>query len=334
MTEKRQIRCGVIGYGGAFNMGRQHLQQMGQQEGFVVSAACDLDPARTQEAEKDFPGIRTFNNVDEFLASDVVDLITVITPHNTHAALALQCLNAGKHVITEKPMCITTDEATAMINAAKANNVMLSVYHNRRWDGDYLALRDIVSSGMIGDVFHVEMAMGGYGHPGYWWRSDKKVSGGAFYDWGAHFLDWLLNLIDSPVSQIDGSIQKRVWMDVTNEDHVHSYIRFENGATAEVEMSSINRAKKPRWRVLGTRGAAIHRGDHYEVITDVNGFEAVAKVPRKEGEHYRYYAGIADHLLRGGEVPVSAESARRVISVIEGTEKAAHAGHSIPPAYK
>ena len=182
------IRCGVIGYGGAFNMGRAHANYITETDGLELTAVCDLDPNRTEVALQDFPQITIYNAVEKLLAAPDVDLAVIVLPHNVHAKIALQCLEAGKHVIVEKPMCITIDEATAMIEAGRQSGKMVSVFHNRRQDADYRALREIVvEKQLLGDVFSVEMWGGGFGAPNpNWWRSVKAISGGHFYDWGAH----------------------------------------------------------------------------------------------------------------------------------------------------
>ncbi len=112
------IKVGVVGYGGAFNMGRVHLQEM-QKAGMTPTAIAEIDPARLAVATQDFPGIETYSSLPAMLKKSKVDLITIITPHNTHAPLALRALKAGRHVVCEKPMAITTGECDAMIAAAK-----------------------------------------------------------------------------------------------------------------------------------------------------------------------------------------------------------------------
>src|SRR5688500_2553514 len=99
----KEIKVGTIGYGGAFNMGREHLQGLLRNEGFVARAVCDLDPARLAVAEEEFPGIQTYTDVDEMLAKSDVELLVIILPHNTHHSISLKCLKAGRHVIVEKP---------------------------------------------------------------------------------------------------------------------------------------------------------------------------------------------------------------------------------------
>lgn len=327
------IRFGVIGYGGQFNMGKLHAESA-TKHGMPVTAICDLDPARTDAAKADFPGIVTFNDVDEFLTKAPVDLVTVITPHNTHADICIKASQAGKHVVTEKPMCITTDQATAMIQAAKSAGKMLSVFHNRRWDGDFVAIKRVVDSGMIGDLFSIEMAMGGYGHPGYWWRSNKDVSGGHFYDWGAHIIDWMLNLVGKKIVDVTGIYQKRVWMDVTNEDHTQAIIRFEDNVFGNIEMSSIARVGKPRYRILGTKGGILDNSEGFFTLrTEVNGLSTESKVTYLDSCWDAYYQNVAEHLGKGAPLAVTPESSRRIISVIETAEKSAKAGKALVPPF-
>ena len=101
------MKVGVIGYGGAFNMGKAHLNEM-KRAGMTPVAVAEIDPQRLEVAKTDFPGIKTFATASAMLKESDVNLVTIITPHNTHASLALQCLRAGRHVVCEKPLAITT----------------------------------------------------------------------------------------------------------------------------------------------------------------------------------------------------------------------------------
>jgi predicted dehydrogenase len=312
-------------------MGRAHLNWMNAAPGLTGVAVCDLDPTRTTQAAQDFPGIRTYNRVEELLADTEVDLITLITPHNTHASLALQCLAAGKHVITEKPMCLTVAEANAMIDAGRAAGKMVSVFHNRRWDGDHMAMREIIEQGVIGEVFHIEANGGGWGRPGDWWRSDKQISGGAFYDWGAHIIDWVLHLRPGALESVVGFYHKLVWNHVSNEDHTQAVIRWKNGAYADVQISSIARAPKPRFRILGTKGGILDEGKgEFTVFGDVANHTASFTVKYKQSDWQAYYGNVADHLLRDAPLVVTPESARRVIAVIETAEISSRSGKAEP----
>ncbi|HAU36733.1 MAG TPA: gfo/Idh/MocA family oxidoreductase, partial [Phycisphaerales bacterium] len=106
------IQVGVVGYGGAFNMGRAHFNEM-KQAGMTPLAVADPDEERLEIARREFPGIETYTSMKEMLRKSAVNLITIITPHNTHAPLALAALRAGRHVVCEKPLAITTAECDA-----------------------------------------------------------------------------------------------------------------------------------------------------------------------------------------------------------------------------
>ncbi|MCA1595525.1 MAG: ThuA domain-containing protein [Chloroflexi bacterium] len=335
-AERKTIRAAVIGYGGSFNMGKHHADSIKGVPGMEIVAICDLDPRRTALAAEDYPGIRTYNGVDEVARDDEVDLVTVVTPHNDHYPTAMKLLQAGKNVVVEKPFCLTVEEATEMIEAARANGVMLSTFHNRRWDDDFRTVRQIIQEGTIGDVFHLEAYFGGYGHPGYWWRSHKPVSGGAFYDWGAHFTDWVLNLMPYRMESVYGIFHKRVWHDVTNEDQSQAIIRFEGGRTADIQQSAIAAVGKAKWRILGTLGGLIQdSGDHVKVTSYRRGHREEITVPMiKGGSWHSYYQNVADHLLAGEPLAVTPESARRVIAVLQLAEQSAKTGLPVAVPYE
>lgn len=332
----KTIRCAVLGYGAAFNMGKGHSDWMNEAPGMEAVAACDIDPPRMEAAKKDFPHFRTYPHVSKMLEDKDIDLVVVITPHNTHAELAIQCLNAGKHVVVEKPMCLKVAEATAMIEAAKKNNVVLTTFHNRRHDGDYLAVKEVIDKGLIGDVFHLEAYMGGYGKPGTWWRSDKAISGGAFYDWGAHVVDWVLNFMPEKMESITGFFHDRVWFEATNEDQVQAIIRFKSGAMADIQMSSIARVGKPRFRILGTKGGIIVESfkEPFQVNTEVDGIPVNMELKFKQSNWPAYYANLAKTILEGAPLEVTPESSRRVIAVMETAEKSSKSGKAEPVPYE
>jgi len=331
----KTVRSAVIGYGGAFNMGKAHAEWMNAAPGLQTVAVCDIDPSRTDMARADLPDIETYNSVAEMLSKADIDLVTIVTPHNTHAPLALQCLKAGKHVVSEKPFCITVKEATAMIEAARAAGVTLTTFHNRRHDGDFKAIKSVIDKGMIGDVFHIEMYMGGYGHPGTWWRADKKISGGAFYDWGAHVVDWTLNLVPGPIESVMGYFHKLVWLDATNEDQVRAIVKFANGCVADIQQSGIARVGKARWRILGTKGAIEDFGNgQFHLVTEIDGIVVDSQVKYFDSDWNSFYINLGAHLCEGAPLEVTPESARRVIGVIETAEKSSKSGKAEKVPYE
>ena len=346
--ERPRIRCAIVGYGPAFNWGWMHARWMQAVPDMEVVAICDRDPACAAKAKGDFPEVRVYPDLRGLLASDGIDLVAVVTPHSTHASLAIECLKAGKHTVVEKPMCITVAEASATIEAAERAHRTLAVYHNRRHDGNVRAIRQVVESGEIGEVFNIEVTAMGYGgsftwgRPGEPWRASKAVSGGGLYDWGAHAVDWVLSMVPSRMAQVTGFFH-RFGPGQANEDQTRAIIRFENGCVAEIMHSRVAHFPRPYlWLVLGTKGAIMDSGrDAIEgYCRDLNGPSGGSfglrtaagerEIPYLESDWATYYADLADHLLRGGPLPVSGEDGRRVITVLETAERSSRSGRSEP----
>ncbi len=342
---KKTIRCALVGCGG---MARAHVRNITGTPGLELAAGCETNPGRREQAQADFPQIPIYPSLAGMLAEGDFDLAIIVVPHNLHTRLALQCLQAGKHVIVEKPMCFTTRDATSMIELAKQKKVMLSVYHQRRWDPDYLALRKIIARGKIGRLFQIEAMCGGCGRGDpHNWRFLKEASGGLIWDWGAHFADWILGLsasADPPKARQEGGMTEvfcqfrtRPRPDVFNEDHAFIVVRFASGALASWEVSSIARVGKPRWRILGTEGAIVVPGtgpNSIRLVTSLNGLPADGEIKYQEHPNWPEYSrNIAAHLLEGEPLAVTAESARRVVSLLEAAEKSARIGRPVRPAF-
>jgi predicted dehydrogenase len=341
-----RIRCGIVGYGPVFEFGRAHGGWISAVPELELAAICDKDRARTALAKADFPGVATFNSLSEMLARPDIELVSVVVPHNVHKDVVAQCLRAGKHTIVDKPMAITVAECDAMIEEALTAGRTLAVFHNRRHDGNYRAIRSVVDGGTIGDVFRIELWAGGYGAPGSGWRARTAVTGGALYDWGAHAVDWVLSMVPSRMVSVTGFAQKLLWKDCDIEDEARAVIRFENGAVADVGSSYIAAAGKPLWYVLGTRGAIVdtgadslagycpeykpvaQSGGGFQLVTVQGGKRQETRVPYAPSDWVSYYADMVRHLRDGAPAPVSAHAGRRVIKVLETARRSARSGRT------
>ena len=329
----KTIGWGIIGYGGQFNMGNEHARYVDATGTMRVIAFCEADPKRLEQARKDYPAAAAYHSIEEMLKNPHVEGVTIITPHLTHFELALQALRAGRHVVVEKPICITVRQVDGLIEAAKKGQRMLSAYHNRRWDADILMIKSFIQKGTIGEVFHVEVANHGYGHPGTTWRSDKAKSGGCFYDWGVHLVDYALQIIPDPIESVTGFFHKLVW-DVSNEDHTQAIIRFKGGQFADVSISTIAAAPREKFRILGTKGAITGGWDVLRVHLPQEGFGTVSEIRLGPGQHPQFYLNVAAHLTKGSPLAVTPESARRNISVIEAAEQSAKTGQPVKPSHE
>ena len=334
------IRVGVIGYGGAFNMGRGHLKEM-EQAGMTPVAVCEVDAVRLKIAETEFPGIQTYSKVAEMLRKSDVNLITIITPHNTHAKLALQCLKAGRHVVCEKPLAITTAECDEMIAAAKKSGVVLSTYHNRHWDGWILrAVEQIKEKKVIGDIYRVDARMGARALPGDWWRTSRTNSGGILYDWGVHLLEYGLQLIDSDITEVAGFSKtgywapKTKWKNDTNEDEAEAVVRFLNGSWLTLNITSLDSNAKPGFlEITGTEGSYVMDWSGYTIHKrDGQSYSL------EQGAHYpnaweKFYGNIADHLTKGAKLVITPEWSRRPIHILDLAAQSAKKGRTLAAKY-
>src|SRR5207237_484191 len=156
---------------------------------------------------------------------------------------------------------------------------VLTVYQSRRWDPDFIALRDTVAGGGIGALFYMESFIGGYSHPCDYWHSHEPISGGTIYDWGSHYFDWVLQLFGEQVTALSAVAHKRVWHDVTNADQVRVDLTFGDGAQATFMQSDIAAALKPKWYLLGTRGAIVGEWRHETIVTRGGSGELVEHRP-------------------------------------------------------
>jgi len=339
----RPLRWATVGYGGAFNMGHHHLKHASM-AGLQPVAVCDADPARLEAAHKDYPRIRGYQKVEDLLRDSEVDGVTVIVPHHLHAPIGLRVVQAGKHLVMEKPFVTRVADADALIAAAKQSGSMLTVYHNRRWDGDFLRIEEIVGSGRIGEIFQIETFMGGFSRPGgKWWRDDKAVSGGLMLDWGAHFFFWINRLMPHPILSVEGFLHKRRWHHITNEDHGVILVRYEGGKSASFELSSLAAIPKSPWRILGSRGG-IERTVNVPGAAEERFLRVISfgddlvrreeKIPFASGwddpRFNSFYSNVVSHLSAGEPLEITAEEARKVIAIIEAGEKASKEGKPQP----
>jgi predicted dehydrogenase len=333
--EAGKIRCAVIGYGGAYNMGKAHLSQMAD-AGMQPAAVAELDPSRLEVARADFPGIQTFTTVADMLAQARPDLVAIITPHNSHAPLAIACLEGGAAVVCEKPMALTVEECDRMIAAARANDRLLSVYHNRHWDGCVLeAVERIRARGEIGEVFRVEAHMGGFGNPGDAWRSSRSISGGIHYDWGVHLAEYALQVIDSEAVEVSGFLKAGVWSTHwgadTNEDEVSAIVRFANGTLLNLRITHLDANPSPHHVVFtGTAGKYHMNQRDFEIHRKADGLTRIVKGPNRPGEQDQYYRNIADALTGRAPLAITPEWSRRTIQILELASRSAREGRSLP----
>lgn len=335
------IKAGVIGYGAAYNMGRRHLNDM-KAAGMTPLAVAEINPQRRKVAEHEFPGIETYASAASMLKKSAVNLVAVVAPHNTHAKMVLQCLKAGRHVVCEKPLAITTIGCDAVIREAKKNRLLLSAFHNRHWDGCIMeAVKHIRKERIIGDVFRIEAHMGNYMKPGNWWRSSKSVSGGILYDWGVHLLEYSLQLIESDMIEVAGYAHKgfwapkTTWKNDTNEDESFVVVRFKNSAWLTLCVSNLDsNPKRGMLEVTGTNGTYIMDHNKYEIIRRKGNYTVVTRGRNMPSRWEEYYRNVCDHLVKGKKLIITPEWARKPIHILDLANRSVSQGKALKTKYK
>ena len=323
------IRVGLLAYGA---IGSEHNMAVQKTSGLVLAAVCDTKPERIAAAREVAPDFVGFSDATEMLDSGLLDLVVISTPPNSHFHWAKQSLERGIHVVLEKPMALTTDECDQLIQLSLDKNLLLVVYQNRRFDSDFVTMRSQILSGAIGEVYQFDTFVGGYSRPCDYWHSDSVVSGGAIFDWGSHFIDQILNIINDDVAHVSGQNHKRVWTHATNADHAQVTITFATGKQATFVHSDLAAARKPKFYVLGTLGAIVANWNP-AAEPAVADLPAILTLHRQDGtsqiiepkklEEFEFHRTIVYYLTIGTPMSVSAMQSRNVVAIMQAAESSA-----------
>jgi len=260
----RDMRVGIIGFG---RIGAEHAGWMSSATGVEAVAVADVTPARRQLAQS--RGLRAYARYEDLLADREIDAVLVSSATANHFEHASAALAAGKHVMVEKPMALDLPTSAELVRRAADVRRVLSVFHNRRWDVDYLTVLDAVRAGRFGKLINVESRIGQWAscvgpaakdwRPG--WRNEASFGGGGLYDWGSHFVDqlWQLMLPAKPV-RVFAQLRGNVWTSDC-DDFARVCIDFDDGAggggaVGLVEINTTTTRPLPRWHIDGTLGSA------------------------------------------------------------------------------
>ena len=192
---------GIVGYGG---MGSWHGNIVKDIDGLTVKGVYDIKPERGEIAKE--RGFQSYHSLEELLSDEEIDIVLVSTPNDLHKPIAIQAMRAGKNVVSEKPVTLSSADLAEMIRVSEETGVLFTVHQNRRWDEDFLTMKKIYDENLLGGVFRIESRVhGSRGIPGDW-RQEKEHGGGMVLDWGVHLLDQILEHIPAP-EQLEGTPQ-------------------------------------------------------------------------------------------------------------------------------
>ena len=352
MQNLSDVRFGFIGSGQiahwAADMVKSHPQAK-------VAAVQDLNESRRKALGEKIAGAAVYATAEELLADPFVNAVYIATPNKFHASLAIQALEAGKHVILEKPFAMSAIEAEAVIAAANKAERVLTLGMNQRFSADSQKIKHFVDSGALGDIYHAKaywFRRAGIPKLGTWFGSKDLAGGGSLYDIGVHMLDLCLYTINNfePVSVVGATYTKfgnrglgeggwghseRSDIPFDVDDFASAFIRFKNGATVTLDTSwACHRAEGNRdnVEVFGTDGGASMRPASlfrtgatstfpYDVINQI---DVPLKMPHQERFH-----NFINHLLGKEELCVTTAQALVVQKILDGIAESTKTGREV-----
>ncbi|MFL6427169.1 MAG: Gfo/Idh/MocA family oxidoreductase [Acidobacteriaceae bacterium] len=331
------VRCGVIGFGLAGRI--FHSVVIDATPGLELSGIVQRSGDAAQKA---YPRVPVYPSLDAMLEKATLDIIVVATPNDTHVILAEQCLRAGKHVVIDKPVAVSSDEAARLFSVMRETGRRVFVYHNRRWDGDFLTVQQLLKSNQLGSVRTFESHFDRFRptpKPGAW-REAAGHGNGILLDLGSHLGDQALVLFGLPTA---------VWGDVRSEragsqvDDAFDLRLYYPEITVWLRSTSVSPLPAVRFLVEGTRGSyrkdnldpqedALRAGDLFQstpwgtdpesawgAITTLNANSATqhTTVPTLPGDYRGFYANVRDTLLGKAEQAVTLLDGWRVLRLLE-----------------
>ncbi|HZU10640.1 MAG TPA: oxidoreductase [Pseudacidobacterium sp.] len=327
------IRAGVIGYGLAGRI--FHTAVIAATPGLELAAVVQ----RTgDEAAKAYPGARLYRSIQELLEDASIRLIVVATPSGSHFQVAEQCLLADRDVVVDKPFTLTSDEAGRLVRLSRERRRLISVYQNRRWDGDFKTVQKMIASGKLGRLVTFESHFDRFRpHPRREvWRENGGPGGGTLYDLGSHLIDQALTLFGKP-DHISASV--RVERENAVVDDAFDITLFYPKLTAYLRATNLACTPGARFTLHGTQGSFVKFGLDPQEEALKNGAtfhtpgfghdpekdwgtlyleKAVPqKIETEVGDYRGYYASVRDALLGRQPLAVTAEDGWRTARIIE-----------------
>ncbi|MCF0092374.1 Gfo/Idh/MocA family oxidoreductase [Micromonospora sp. MH99] len=345
------LRVGLLGYGLA---GRVfHAPLIAATPGLRLDAIVTRDPQRREQAHQHFPDARLVDDADELWRTpEDLDLVVVATPNRQHVPMARAALAAGLPVVVDKPLAPTAADARALVEEADRLGVPLTVFQNRRWDGDFLTARGLVERGELGRVLRFESRFERFRptiKPGWRELAGTEEAGGALFDLGAHLIDQAVQLfgaVERVYAEVD---RRRAGAEV--DDDAFVALTHANGVHSHLWMGAITAQLGPRLRVLGDRAgyttygldvqeAALHDGGRPdqpgwgEVPPERYGLLGVdgdlRPTPTEPGAYQSFYAQVAAALRDGTPMPVDPRDSVATVELIELAHRSAAEGVVLP----
>lgn len=304
-------------------------------------------------AQDKYPWVKTYRTYDEMLEDGNIELVIVNTPNYTHYEFAKKALQSGKHVVIEKPFVVNSAEGRELISLAAQNNLILSVYHNRRYDSDFKTVRKVVRENLLGNLSEVEIHYDRYVTE-LSYKTHKEIPGpgrGALYDLGSHLIDQALQLFGMP-EELFADI--RIIRPISKVDDYFELILYYNNLRVKLKSSYLVREQLPGYIIHGAKGSFIKPKTNIQEIalmagklpdskgwgiepdsergllhTEINGEVIRTYIDSQEGNYADFFNQVYKAIREGQPVPVDAKDALNVIKIIEAAFQSSELRKSI-----
>ena len=347
------LRVGLVGYG--FAGQTFHAPVLSAVPGLQLAAVASSQPDKVLA---DWPEAAVFPDVHALLAAQpAVDLVVVATPNEAHFPVARAALESGRHVVVDKPFVLDARQARQLADLARARGKIVSVYQNRRFDSDFLTLKQVLAEGRVGRPVFFESHFDRY-RPDVRvrWREQKVPGAGLWVDLGSHLMDQAVQLFGKPDSiQLDSAALRE---GAVVEDYFHAVLRWDKGPHAPLRTvlhaTTLAADPAPRYILHGTRGSYVKYGvdpqedalrtgarpggegwgvdadDGLLTLIGDTGQPEPSSVPTLAGDYTRYYAAIRDAIAGQGSAPVTPEEAVQLMELLDLGAQSANEGRALP----
>ncbi len=330
------IEVGLVGFGLA---GKSfHAPVIRAVPGLRLSAIVQ----RTgDEAAKLYPDVRVVRSLDELLAIGAIRLVVIATPNQSHFSFAARCLEAGRDVVVDKPMTTTLDEAKELYEIADRRGLLLTVYHNRRFDADFQAIRSVLGSGELGRVVRFESFYDRFrpaSKPGAW-REKPEPGSGVLFDLAPHLIDHALTLFGTPAG-LDADIRTER-EGFQTDDAFDLFLHYPGKLRVQLSATMLGLVPRPRFRVSGTKGGllkkefdpleptlragnipadggwVVEKQENFAELTLVKDGQTTTRKVTSVGDWREFYANVRDVLLDKAEPLVTPPQVLDVMLTLE-----------------
>jgi len=327
------IKVGIIGYGLSGHI--LHGMILKEMDTFLIKKIYTRNKKNIDVAKKTHPHAEIVSDVDKILKDEEIDVIVICTPNTSHFELASKALLSKKHVVIEKPFTITTHDALRLMDLEHDTHKSIAVYHNRRFDGDYLTLKSLINADKVGRIVEFESHFDRFRNTlkENAWREKDLPGSGMLYDLGSHLIDQALDLFGLP---------QEVYADISNQrrgqtDDSFEVILYYSELKVTLKAGMLVNVDIPRFIVHGTGGSYVKYGlDSQEgqlrsgMLTSASDYGSntpgllntseEVEVPNQNGDYRAFYHNLYDHIINNQPLAISSKDGFNVMRIIEAAQ--------------